>query len=125
VTATTQQTSRSRGDAFSRALGERRGLGRVREHRIRGGRDNWRVVVLDAGMDDLGTVVPDQGAVALYDCSVRVDGQFVALVPVTELLACTGTSTVLVGDGRGTWMLKPPLLAELKAVVKQDRAGGR
>jgi hypothetical protein len=107
-------------DAFTRAVGDRRGLAHVREHHISDGRNSWRVAMVDAGLDYLGTLIPGEDAVALYDCSVVAEGRFVALVAVADLLACSAQQPMAVGGGT-TWVLAPTVLAELVDIVQADR----
>ena len=103
-------------------LGHRRGAAPAREYRLEIGPQRWRAVFLDAGSRELGTVKPSEDAVALYECSVTEAGQFVALLPIRELVEATGRYPELaVGDGEGRWRFAGQLLSELRQVMKFDR----
>ena len=119
--------SRSVGieDAFASVLGSRRGLGRAREARIRNSHSWYRVVFLDAGMDDLKTVVPGRHAVALYDCSITPAGRFLALVAVEEILVCPDGEAITVGAGSSAHLLRSDTLDEMKRLIRRNRARRR
>jgi hypothetical protein len=112
-------------DAVALAISQGRDLGRVREYRLRHGRYDLELVMVDAGVDELGTVVPVTDAVALYDWSVGGRCQFVALIGVDELLRGADTATVSVGGGGGTLVLTPAVLTGLKHIVEADRERAR
>jgi hypothetical protein len=111
-------------DAFTAALGKRRGARPNREYRLIG-RQSWRAVLVDAGTE-LDTMTPSEDSVALYECSAIEAGHFVALLATRAVLEATASPRgIAVGDGEGRWILTPDVLTQLKSILGADRRGAR
>jgi hypothetical protein len=107
-------------DSFTSLLGAGRGLRPTREHLLKLGRHDWRVLLLDAGSTDLEPMVPDRDAVAIYDCASLHQGQFIALVAARDLMQ-TPTSAMSLYSGTETLTLGVEMLTMLGQLVEEDQ----